>query len=44
MITHNIQEVKKQKKVEPTKIIIVEGLFVLEDVKIRELLDIKIFR
>ncbi len=30
-------------KVNPTKIIIVEGLFVLEDVKIRELLDIKIF-
>ena len=26
-----------------SKIIIVEGLFVLEDVKIRELLDIKIF-
>ena len=30
-------------KIDPTKIIIVEGLFVLEDVKIRELLDIKIF-
>lgn len=30
-------------KVEPTKIIIVEGLFVLEDPQIRELLDIKVF-
>jgi len=30
-------------KIEPTKIIIVEGLFVLEDIAIRELLDIKIF-
>ena len=27
----------------PTKIIIVEGLFVLEEVQIRELLDIKVF-
>lgn len=30
-------------KVEPTKIIIVEGLFVLEDIQIRDLLDIKVF-
>lgn len=30
-------------KIEPTKIIIVEGLFVLEEVQIRELLDIKVF-
>ncbi|MTM67726.1 uridine kinase, partial [Turicibacter sanguinis] len=30
-------------KIEPTKIIIVEGLFVLEDVQIRDLLDIKVF-
>lgn len=30
-------------KIEPTKIIIIEGLFVLEEVQIRELLDIKIF-
>jgi len=30
-------------RIEPTKIIIVEGLFVLEDIAIRELLDIKIF-
>jgi len=29
--------------VKPTKIIIVEGLFVLEDAAIRELLDIKVF-
>ena len=29
--------------VTPTSIIIVEGLFVLEDIKMRELLDIKIF-
>ena len=34
---------EETEKIEPTKIIIVEGLFVLEDVKIRELLDIKIF-
>lgn len=30
-------------KVVPTKIIIVEGLFVLEDIEIRDLLDIKVF-
>lgn len=30
-------------KIEPTKIIIVEGLFVLEDLQIRDLLDIKVF-
>ncbi|MDB8553455.1 uridine kinase [Turicibacter sanguinis] len=30
-------------KIEPTKIIIVEGLFVLEDIQIRDLLDIKVF-
>lgn len=30
-------------KIQPTKIIIVEGLFVLEDTKIRDLLDIKVF-
>ena len=34
---------KLTKKIEPTKIIIVEGLFVLEDVQIRDLLDIKVF-
>jgi len=33
----------KTQKIDPTKIILVEGLFVLEDVAIRELLDIKIF-
>ncbi|MGL4335995.1 MAG: uridine kinase [Turicibacter sp.] len=30
-------------KIDPTSIIIVEGLFVLEDIHIREFLDIKIF-
>ena len=34
---------EETEKIEPTKIIIVEGLFVLEEVAIRELLDIKIF-
>ncbi|HAX73791.1 MAG TPA: uridine kinase [Firmicutes bacterium] len=34
---------EETEKIQPTSIIIVEGLFVLEDVKIRELLDIKIF-
>lgn len=33
----------KAETIHPTKIIIVEGLFVLEDVAIRELLDIKVF-
>lgn len=40
--THHTRS-EEIEKIEPTKIIIVEGLFVLEDVKIRELLDIKIF-
>ena len=34
---------EKTETVDPTSIIIVEGLFVLEDVKIRNLLDIKLF-
>ncbi|MCL1950241.1 MAG: uridine kinase [Turicibacter sp.] len=33
----------KTETIRPTKIIIVEGLFVLEDADIRELLDIKVF-
>lgn len=33
----------KTEAIKPTKIIIVEGLFVLEDVAIRDLLDIKVF-
>lgn len=33
----------KTETVKPTKIIIVEGLFVLEDASIRDLLDIKVF-
>jgi len=33
----------RTESVKPTKIIIVEGLFVLEDIAIRELLDIKVF-
>jgi len=34
---------EQTEKINPTKIIIVEGLFVLEDIEIRQLLDIKVF-
>ena len=43
MIMHEHTRSEETEKIEPTKIIIVEGLFVLEEVAIRELLDIKIF-